>query len=310
MSWFWFAWQITFAVSVIYLSAHLPAPGISIGVLGLLAVVATFERDPSSLQRSIWIVIATGLLVTEINVINMDRLENQGEQAEARAVDQTRFTKTAHALQTAIEDEETQTNNEQSQFKKEQIQFDKTLARFNDLVSTETGGDAFFYLTFTELYGGRTFDVKAVRERQYPIRGAWAIIIDTVKGNKFINDHPATRPRTREEGARLMAEEQQVSQTQMNIGDFATVTKSLGSYPMTAPESDFQQYIVSLGANNGNWVEEILMKKLPGPYPGEPPNPQHHHWSQATTVTGDGIKTPFTRIDPDYPLGRDGKPMH
>jgi hypothetical protein len=62
--------------------------------------------------------------------------------------------------------------------------------------------------------------------------------------------------------------------------------------------------------NNGHWVEEVLMKKLPGPYLGQPPNPQHHHWSQATTVNGDGLKTPFTNIDSDYPPGADGKPMH
>ena len=69
----WFICQIVFASWTIYLSKHLPVPGISVAVLGLLAVVATFERDPSSFQRAIWIFIATGLLFIEVNAIRSDR---------------------------------------------------------------------------------------------------------------------------------------------------------------------------------------------------------------------------------------------
>jgi hypothetical protein len=116
VSWFWFTWQIVFALCTIYLLAHPPVPGISVGVLGLLAVVATFERDPSSLQRSIWIIVATVLFIVEVNAITSDRLESEGEQANARAVNQSQFLKTAKALQKAISDEEEQTAKEQIQF--------------------------------------------------------------------------------------------------------------------------------------------------------------------------------------------------
>jgi hypothetical protein len=142
------------------------------------------------------------------------------------------------------------------------------------------------------------------------LRKAVTLILDFDKGIKFLDDHPATGPRTPNDGAELFADQYQASQTPISIGDFATANKSLGPYPMVAPQSDYQQYTISLGANNGNWIEEILMKKQPGPYLGQPPNPQNHHWSQAMTVTGDGIKTPFTKIDSDYPAGPDGKPMH
>jgi hypothetical protein len=300
-----------FALYVVYTSAYLPAPGVAISVLGLVAFLATFEGEISKPHKLIWIAIATGLLVTEINVIYIDRLENQGEQADARAVDQTRFLKTAKALQTAISAEDEQTAKEQTQFKEEHTQFKQTLARFNDLVSTETGGNSFFYLTFTELYGGRTFDIKATRVGKYPIKGPWVVIDDFVKGAVFLDNYPKSpTPRTREEGARLFDAQITAERTSTRLPDFATKTISVGPYPMAAPQSDFQQYTISLGANNGNWIEEILMKKLPGPYLGDPPNPQNHHWSQATTVTGDGITTPFTKIDRDYPLGTDGKPMH
>ena len=46
---------------------------------------------------SIWIAIATCFRL-QPEVIYMDRLENQGEQAEARAIDQTRLAKTSAAL--------------------------------------------------------------------------------------------------------------------------------------------------------------------------------------------------------------------
>ena len=115
-------------------------------------------------------------------------------------------------------------------------------------------------------------------------------------------------PRTLEEGARLFAGQQQISQTQIYIGDFATDRKSVAPYGLSVPESDFQQYIISLGANNGNWIEEILMKREPGPYPGS--HSGNQHWSQATSVTGTGIKKPFTVIDPDYPKAPNGDPIH
>jgi hypothetical protein len=294
VSWPWFVMQLAFAIYVVYTLAHLPAPGVAISVLGLLAFLATFEESTSKPQRLIWILIATGLLVTEKNVIYADRLENQGEQADARAVDQTRFTKTAKALRTAIADEETQTTKEQTQFQDEHLQFKETLSRFNDLVNTETGGNSFFYLSFTELYGGRTFDIKAIRVGKYPIKAPWVIIDNMVKGVVFLNSYPKSpTPRTREEGARLFDAQITAERTPIKLSDFATKTLSVGPYPIAAPQSDYQQYEISLGANNGNWIEEILMKKLPGPYLGEPPNPQNHHWSQATTVTGDGIKNTF-----------------
>jgi hypothetical protein len=304
VSWPWFRLQVVFALGVIYLSVHLPAPGISIGVLGLLAVVATFERDPSSIQRSIWIVVATGLLLVEVSAVANDRLENQGEQANARAIDQTRFLKTAIALQRAINDEEDQTNKEQTLFK-------KTFTRFNDVVNTETGGNSFFYLSFSERYGGQTFDIKAVRVGKYPIKRAWAIIDDLEKGSVFLNNYPKSpRPRTLEEVEKLDNAKIAAERSEVPLFDFATDTLSIGPYFLASPQSaDYQQYTISLGAINGLWYEEILMQRLPGPYLGEPYS-GNHHWSQAITVSAPGNPKPLlSKIDPDYPIGTDGKPV-
>jgi hypothetical protein len=60
VSWSWFVIQVGFAIYVVYISAHLPAPEIAITILGLLAFLATFEEGTSKPQRLFWIVIATG----------------------------------------------------------------------------------------------------------------------------------------------------------------------------------------------------------------------------------------------------------
>jgi hypothetical protein len=303
INWFWFVWQVCFVACVLYLSVHLPSPGISIGVLGLLAVVATFERDPSSLQRCIWIIAATGLFWIEIYAIANDRLESQAEQAEARAIDQLRFFKTAKALQTAIKEEEIQT-------KQEQKEFNETTSRFEDVVNTETGGNSFCYLSFVEAYGGQYFHLKAVRVGKYPLKGVWAIIIDSAKGDKIVQAWPkSTSPRSVEEASKLFAAEEEASRTPVNIGDFATDDRDLAPYPLIRSNSEFQQYIISLGANNGNWVEEISMKLEPGPYL-EDPHSGNHHWSQALVVHGPRNEVLLMKIDPDYPRTSDGIPIN
>jgi hypothetical protein len=126
---FWFVWQVAFGCWLVYLSCRVPAPGIAIGVLGLLAVVATFESGPSRLQRSIWILISTGLLLVEFDAIRMDRLQSQGDQDYARAVDQTRFSQTSAALRTTIRNEETQRQTDLRQF-------NATISRLEDSIKT------------------------------------------------------------------------------------------------------------------------------------------------------------------------------
>jgi hypothetical protein len=92
----------------------------------------------------------------------------------------------------------------------------------------------------------------------------------------------------------------------------------VGHYPLrgvatdkisTGPEYDSQGFLVFLAAFNGTWTEQTMMKRLPGPYPVEPYS-GIQHWSQATTVTGTGIKKTLSTIDhPDYPRAPSGDPL-
>jgi hypothetical protein len=103
ISWLWLVFQVVFAIFILYWLKHLPVPGIAVGALGLLAVLTTFEENTSRLQRAIWIVVAFALLFIEGQAINKDRVDNQGDQAEIRAVDQLRFLRTTASLKATLD---------------------------------------------------------------------------------------------------------------------------------------------------------------------------------------------------------------
>ncbi len=295
VSWFWFAWQSFFALCLVYLSAHLPPPGIAIGVLGLLAVVATFERDPSSLQRSLWIIVATGLLIIEYGAIANDRSENQSAQEEVRATDQFRFWRTSTALQTAIQTEKLQMIREQSQFR-------DTIAHFEEVVNTETGGNTFCYLLFEEIYNRQSFNVTAVKVGKYPLKDVWAFIDDSTNlSTRLAGAFPQTTSmQARKEAGRIIEGAMAASPARIPIGNFATDHKILAPYPITKPQADSQLYTISLGANNGNWMETIVMKRVAGPYPG---SHSTDHWAKEITVTRTDVnKRIFYKVDPDFPV--------
>jgi hypothetical protein len=176
-----------------------------------------------------------------------------------------------------------------------------------ETISTITGGDSFCYLSFVEAYGGRSFYVKAVKVGRYPLRGVRAEIHDSAKFQQILDDLPANTTGDRNVAAQMLNNASISSIMPLNIGDFSTSSKELGIYPLSKPESDFQQYIVAFTAFNGDWSENFLMKRLPGPYPGMPVG--DHHWSQAITVTGSANKTLLLKVDADYPKDAAGKPI-
>jgi hypothetical protein len=143
--------------------------------------------------------------------------------------------------------------------------------------------------------------------------GPWVIIDDLVKGGVFLENYPRSPvPRTLEQVEKLTEAQLAYERTEIKLADFATPSLPVGPYPLASPQSaDYQQYNISLGANNGFWIESVLMQRLPGPYLEEPWDRRRaYHWSQATTVTAPGNPKPiFSKIDRDYPLGTDGKPM-
>jgi hypothetical protein len=49
--------------------------------------------------------------------------------------------------------------------------FRSTIARLEDSIKTETGGDSYCYLSFEGNYGGQSFSVSMVKKGRYPVRG-------------------------------------------------------------------------------------------------------------------------------------------
>jgi hypothetical protein len=302
VSWFWFIGQMVFGCCLVFLSYRVPAPGIAIGILGLLAVVATFESGPSRLQRSIWILISTGFLLVELDAIHMDRVQSQGEQDYARAVDRTRFSQTYAALRTSIRNEETQRKTDGDRFR-------STIARLQDSIKTQTGGDSYCYLSFEGNYGGQSFSVSMVKKGRYPVRGVNVMILDTVKSQAFDEahfGHPTPNP---DAMAQRLAMDQESGVTRIPIDDLAYDKRRLFDYPIIRADYDYQQYIIDISPINNDWTEEILMKKRPGPYLGSP-TPASWHWSRALILNGPGNKEIWSDIDADYPKDPQNRPLH
>jgi len=106
-------------------------------------------------------------------------------------------------------------------------------------------------VSFVELYGARSFSLKVVKVGHYPLKSVEIIIRDGVKSQKYINAYPRSpTPRSAEEAGALLELSQEAGTTRLAPFDFATDTRDLLIYSVAGPDSDFQQYFISLRSFN------------------------------------------------------------
>lgn len=166
--------------------------------------------------------------------------------------------------------------------------FDSTLSGLTDSIKTQTGGDSFCYLEFSQALndvGG----MQLIKVGKYPLRGVSARIMDEVKTGAAINEFTRAHPPTEDQNyVDHIFAIQRMSEVLQPVPDFATDTRFLGGYQMT--KSDRQSFQIVFTAFNGSWIERMEIRTVGG------------KWAKAIMV-----EVPMTKkyrhffIDSDYP---------
>jgi hypothetical protein len=121
------------AVAAIWAWRSVPAPGISIAILGLVAAVMSLRGEMRPLEKAAWMLIISVLLVAEIQSIRTDRIRADNQAKSDRQAQDTAF---------------------ELVLKKEDAQLQETLQGFDSVrrlakksIENQTGGDSYAYVT-------------------------------------------------------------------------------------------------------------------------------------------------------------------
>jgi hypothetical protein len=269
-------------------------PGYCIAVLAFSALFMTVRADQaenfSVVERFLWVTLGAFLLWGEIHVLRDDREKNDREQASERESSQQRFQRTADSLTAVLQSQESMLRQLISSNKLAT----RNLAKAEEAINTETGGDAFCYVDFApplpQTGSLSAFDqtwMSVFKVGQFPVYGVTLLILDNEKANYLIqhDSMPVEQQRT-------------AALTNQLVGNLGNEATSVGGYSVVRSENhDFQVLISSFHAFS--WSENFSMRKVGG------------KWKTALFIDVSGTHPAtrgYYRIDDGYPLRDDGSP--
>ena len=264
VAWYW--WKAT------------PPPGYAVAGLAFVAVLMAVRGTRFTRGEEIgWILIAFLLCVTEFDAIARDRNEFASQQRERMTQENSKFEQIASGVKTSLEDS--------------QEQFAITLERSNRQIGLEqsagrqlvtdintlTGGDSYCFLTYVPGQGFLFFEHMG----EYPLYGVDARIVTLDEDGKII------------EGQNFMG-------TTISVGDMISHHGNMVPIPGNLiANQDFFDANIFFTARNGDWTEQMRVKKIGGKY------------VRAVYVKGRFTSLKKERplcetIDPGFPKNNDG----
>jgi len=123
---------------------YLPPPGVSIGILGLVAAFMAVRavQNWSITEKVVWIAISFALLVVELKSIYHDRDVHDVEQAQMRIQEDEARRKEREAFA-----------REEKEFAKTEKAFEGLFRANNWLLAETTGGNSYMYFDFSMVIG-------------------------------------------------------------------------------------------------------------------------------------------------------------
>jgi hypothetical protein len=97
--WFFDAVQVLAILCIAYWLRHLPAPGYSVAVLGVLAAIMSLHVGMHALQKVLWMVLMGGFLILEFQAIRKDRSDFAKAEEAKRQEQLSQFNTTVDCLQ-------------------------------------------------------------------------------------------------------------------------------------------------------------------------------------------------------------------
>jgi|ERR1700674_1397348 len=170
----WKSWPVSVllcgggAVAALWAWRTLPAPGISIAILGLVAAVMSLRGEMRPIEKAAWMLIISTLLVAEIHSIRSDRTHADNQAKVDRAAQDAAF---------------------ELVLKKEDAALAESLLGFNTVaglakqsLEIETGGKSFAYLTPQVFSGITPIPVSIYNYGKNPLTGVVVTIYPPTQG--------------------------------------------------------------------------------------------------------------------------------
>jgi hypothetical protein len=281
------------AVVCAFLVWRIPAPGVSVAVMGVGAALMTARTKASGAEKAVWMLIITSSLVIEVLAIRKDRHEHDeslatllAEEVGARKDAKTNFGEIGAGIQATIERSD-------EHFEATMDRSSRIMAGIGDAIRTETGGDSFAFITLAP-QPNQQFLVTITSHGKYPLREIRITMMDEerrVLAMQEYNKHP--------EGDWIKAI--QAGDTSFSVpylrpqGPEAPTgdVQVLGAYPFGI--KDTNDLTIAFSSHNGYWNERLHLRRLNG------------RWLQAVTVIGPTAKSvqhPFEYYEADFPDGK------
>jgi len=266
-----------------------PPVGVFIGILGLLSVLVPLFRSWNTIPRvekAIWTGAMFILLLLELRTIYLDRSDHDAEQAKARCEQLEQFRNIAGQLTTAIQDNERH--------------FDQTLAKVDDAINTETGGDSYCYIDFSATdiaTDGRQLPYfylipYLIKVGKYPVRDIVATVEDVTHYEQVYKDE-----RQKDDSVKLDAvtadslaqyQARKASQWKATLGSLAVPRRRVGS-SVAAPDGPVQDFEIEIDTfNSRSWIERVTLRFVNG------------KWLEALSLEHDGAVV-MTKVDQGFP---------
>jgi hypothetical protein len=212
---------------------HRPPVGVYIAIMGLIGAAMAARKEPSGLEKALWIVLITILMVAEIRNIYITDREQAGT-----------FSKISQDLDTTkVGLQATQTGIEAAARK-----IGQTATGIQTLDSEITGGDSYMYLDISFIGGPIEMDAGGLKKGMM-IGGTFP---------KFVGEYPLHNVYLSEYGPLGHG----------NEIDYGTIFPNEIGRPRAYPEIYFypdkpkQMFFFFISTSNGSYSEVMLVKKI------------------------------------------------
>jgi len=270
---FFYGWWFLFTV----------LPGYSVVALAFVAVVMTVRADHfSKAERVIWICLGAILMVAEVRVLYLDRVNSEHQQSTERAEQQDRFEKSIDAF--------TQVLNAEKLTLQQVVETNKVS---KESLENITGGNSF--LVIERLWGNAIDPTGTQPMWQAYSRGTANLhsvsvsVVDLDQLQGFAKAHP--------NGSSLS--QAQSLYTNVSIGEFAAHSARFVSIPLLGAKRDGRISLI-FSALNGMWTEFYMCREIDG------------NMETAIRVFRGGDPKQhvvFTSISKNFPVDKNGRPL-
>ena len=248
---------LAFAATGLCLFVRVPAPGVSVAVMGGAAAVLSLRAKATGTEKATWMILLACFLVIEVAAIRKDRRENQEAEAQRVEEQRRRFDEIATGIETSIK-QANEHFDKTMQSAQNEIGLEKSAAaQLTESLSNETGGESFPYVC-----SGFSKNNSVSPELSLCGIGKYPLHHISIEVQNLGLRHWPTQTAAFAEGP--------------DLGYAESIPLHFDETTLLSPVS--HSFQISSSARNGNWLQELHWRKV------KDPHTQQYVWKLATLL--------------------------